>query len=73
MKQISQLILPDDLQIDILFDNGKLAYTFEYRDNTYGNAVKIPSKKVADIATACLILFTNALETKKKLENESIS
>ena len=67
MKQISQVVLPDNLQIDLLFQNGKLGYTFDHDGKPYGTSVKIPSKKVADIAACCLVLFTNALETKKEL------
>ena len=71
MKSIAQLTLPEDLNIELLFDHGKLAYTFSHQDKTFGNAVKLPSKSVLDIASSCLILFTNAVETKKALENES--
>lgn len=67
MKNISRITLPDGLEIDLMFNNGKLAYTFEHDGKPYGNAVKIPSKSVVDIATSCLILFTNAQETKKAL------
>lgn len=68
MKQVSQLTLPDGLEINLLYDNGKLAYTFEVAGETYGQGIKIPSKSVVDIASASLILFTNAIETKKALK-----
>jgi hypothetical protein len=68
MKSICQLTLPGDLDIDLMFDNGKLAYSFTFDGKPYGNAVKIPSKKVVDIASTCLILFANAFETKKELD-----
>jgi len=67
MKQITQIVLPGELEIDILFENGKLAYSFIHEGNSYGTSVKVPSKKVQDIASTCLVLFTNALETKKEL------
>lgn len=67
MKRISTITLPDNLEVDILFEKGKLAYTFVHNGQNYGNAVKLPSKTVTDIASACLILFTNAIETKKSL------
>ena len=68
MKRIDQLTLPGNLEIDLLFENGKLAYTFTFDGKQYGNAVKLPSKKVADIVAASMVLFTNALETKKELD-----
>lgn len=68
MKQITQLSLPGNLEIDLLFENGKLAYTFEHEGQNYGTSIKLPSKKVQDIASACLVLFTNALETHKELQ-----
>ena len=70
MKTIAQLVLPGNLEIDLMFDNGKLGYTFTHKEQVYGTSVKIPSKKVADIASVSLILFTNALETKKELDKE---
>lgn len=68
MRKIVQLTLPDSLEIDLLFENGKLAYTFQYDGKSYGNAVKIPSRSVDDIASACLVLFTNAVETNRELK-----
>jgi hypothetical protein len=67
MKRVSQITLPDGLEVDVLFEKGTLAYTFVHNGQNYGNAVKLPSKSVSDIASACLILFTNAIETKKAL------
>ena len=71
MKRITQLTLPNNLNIDVLFDNGKIAYTFEYKKETYGTSVKLPSRKVEDIACACLVLFTNAVETYNKLNEDN--
>lgn len=68
MKRISTITLPGNLDIDILFEKGKLAYTFTHDGKPYGNAVRLESKKVSDIASACMVLFTNALDTKKALE-----
>ncbi len=61
------MVLPNGLEIELLFDKGKLAYTFTYEEQVYGNAVKLPSKSVADIASASMILFTNAIETYENL------
>lgn len=68
MTTIAQMTLPGDLDIDLMYGNGKLAYSFTHKEQPYGNSVKLPSKKVIDIASTCLILFTNALETKKELD-----
>jgi hypothetical protein len=68
MKQITTITLPDNLDIDLLFEKGKLAYTFKHNGENYGNAVQLPSKSISDIAAACLVLFTNAMETKKALK-----
>lgn len=67
MKEISELTLPNGLSITLLFENGKLAFTFEHEEKTFGNAVELPSRKVVDIASACMVLFTNAVETKNAL------
>lgn len=67
MKQIAQLNLPNNLEISLFYENGKLAYSFEHEGKPYGIGVPLPSKKITDIAATCLILFTNALETKKEL------
>lgn len=72
MKQISTITLPGGLDIDLLFDHGKLAYTFTKDEKSYGNAVKLESRKVNDVAIACVVLFTNALETKKALDEGTI-
>jgi hypothetical protein len=68
MKRVSQFVLPGDLDIDILCEKGKIAYTFLYKGESYGNAVTLPSRKLEDIVAACLVLFTNAIETKKELD-----
>lgn len=68
MKQISTVTLPENLEIDLTFNNGFIAFTFLHKGKTYGNAVKLPSKSITDIASACVVLFTNAVETKKSLK-----
>jgi hypothetical protein len=68
MNKISSVVLPGNLEVDILFKNGKLGYTFLHEGKNYGNAVKLPSKSVTDIASVCLVLFTNAVETKEALK-----
>lgn len=68
MKRISTVTVAENLDIDILYEKGKLAYTFQHNGQNYGNAVRLPSKSVADIASACFLLFTNAVDTKKALK-----
>ena len=74
MKTISQLVLPGGLEVDLLFNKGKIGYTFVHKDKPYGQAVQLPSRSVNDIAATCLVLFTNALETKAHLDkNEQVN
>jgi hypothetical protein len=67
MNVVKTLSLPQGFDIDILFKNGKLGYTFQFNGQNYGTAVKPESRKVADIAAACLLLIINAGETYKEL------
>lgn len=67
MHSVSQIILPGGLEIELYYKNGKLAYSFEHEGKPYGTKIALPSKSVLDIASACLILFTNAQETYKEL------
>ena len=68
MDEIKTLTLPQGFDIDILFKNGKIGYTFVWDGQNYGTAIKPQSKKVADIASACLLLLINAGETYKELQ-----
>jgi len=56
-------------EINLTFNNGTLAYTFEHEGNRYGNAVKVESRKALDIASSAFGLLTNALETIEKLHD----
>lgn len=67
MHKVSQITLPNGLEIELYFQNGKLAYSFEYEGKPYGTKITLPSKSVLDIATGCLMLFTNAQEVYKEL------
>ena len=67
MNEVATLSLPQGFDIDILFKNGKIGYTFQFNGQNYGTAVKPQSKKVADIAAACLLLIINAGETWQEL------
>lgn len=62
--------MPQGFDIDILFKNGKIAYTFVYEGQNYGIGVRPESKKTADIAAACLLLLINAAETYKELSKD---
>jgi len=59
--------MPEGFDIDVLTKNGKIGYTFKYNGQNYGTAVKPNSRKMADIASACLLLIINAQETYKEL------
>lgn len=67
MNEVSTLSLPQGFDIDILIKNGKIGYTFQFEGQNYGTAVKPKSKKIADVAAACLLLLINADETYKEL------
>ncbi len=72
MDKISTFILKEQ-SIDMLYNKGKLAYTFEYGGKSYGQKVDLKSKSVIDIASATFLLLENALETieaVKKLPND---
>lgn len=60
----------EGIDIDILFKNGFLGYTFQFEGKPYGQKVKVKSKSVVDITSATFLLIENALATYKKL-NES--
>lgn len=67
MHKVSQLSLPDGLEIELYYQKGQLAYSFDFEGKPYGTKVTLRSKSVLDIATACMVLFTNAQETYKEL------
>lgn len=67
MNEVTTLSLPQGFDIDILIKNGKIGYTFQFEGQNYGIAIKPKSRKVADVAVACLLLLINADETYKEL------
>lgn len=67
MNEVTTLSLPQGFDIDILIKNGKIGYTFQFEGQNYGTAVRPKSRKVADVAVACLLLLINADETYKEL------
>lgn len=68
MDKISSFILKGQ-SIDMLYNNGKLAYTFEYDGKNYGQKVEVKSKSILDIASATFLLLENALETIEAVKN----
>lgn len=67
MKNVQQFILPDGLEINVFYQKGKLAYNFTHNGQSYGNAIRLEKKDIESIVGASLLLFTNAIETKKAL------
>ncbi len=67
MHSVSQLTLPNGLEIELYYRKGQLAYSFDYNGEPYGTKITLPGRSVLDIATSCLILFTNAKETYEEL------
>ena len=70
MTKINTFTL-EGLDIDILYNNGFLAYTIQYEGKTYGQKIKVKSKRIVDITTATFLLIENALSTHKQLKNEN--
>lgn len=70
MDEIKTITLPQGFDIDLLYKNGKIGYTFVFNGQNYGTAIKPQSKKVADIAAACLLLLINAAETYAELQKD---
>lgn len=67
MHKVSQLSLPNGLEIELYYQKGKLAYSFTYEGKPYGTKITLPNRTVIDIASACLILYTNAQATYEEL------
>ncbi len=57
-----------DVEINLLFRNGLLGYTFEKDGKFYGQKVELTSKSVQGIASATFLLFQNAIETLEAVE-----
>lgn len=57
--------------VDILYRNGQLAYSFIHNGKPYGVKVAPKSRKTADIADAVFLLLTNFLDTKEQLDHDS--
>lgn len=60
-----------DVDIDILYKNKAVAFTFEIDGKKYGNKVAVPSRKAQDIINASFLLFTNAAESIEAIKNEN--
>lgn len=67
MKKVSVITLPDNLEVNVFYEKGKLAYSFVHNGKDYGNAIKLDKKSVVNIINASLLLFTNAVETRQAL------
>lgn len=59
--------MPGNLEVNVFYERGKLAYSFTHEGKDYGNAIKLEKKGVMDIINASLLLFTNAVETRQAL------
>lgn len=49
--------------IDVLYENKNLAYTFEHEGKHYGSKVELPNKSTMSIVSATWLLIQNAMET----------
>ncbi len=59
----------EGIDIDILYKNGFLGYTFMFNNQPYGQKIRVKSKSVVDITSATFLLIENALATYKKLND----
>ncbi len=55
-------------EISVIYRNGFLGYTFEKDGKTYGNKVKVESKKVQDISSVAFLLFLSFIETYETVQ-----
>lgn len=56
-----------EVTFDVTFNNGFLAYTFNYLDKTYGIKLDVGGRKVLDIASVAFQLALNAIETYENI------
>lgn len=56
------------VDIDLMFQKRKLAYTLEIDGKRYGNAVDVKSRKTEDLVNATFLLLTNAVDTLDDLK-----
>lgn len=68
--QISQFTYKDT-NVDLTYNNGWIAYTFEKNHKTYGGRIKIETKKHMDLISYAFNLAINLLETYEALNNEN--
>lgn len=62
MNKISTFTYKDK-SIDVLYQNGNIAYAFEHDGNHYGNKVKLEDRSIITIASTVWVLLQNAIET----------
>lgn len=62
MQKISQFTFKGT-EINMLYRNGYLGYTFEKDGKTYGYRVKPESRSISDISNSCFLLLTNFVDT----------
>jgi hypothetical protein len=70
MNKINTFTL-EGFDVDVLYQNGYLAYSFEFDGKPYGQKIKLESKSVVDISTVTFLLLENALATHKKLNENN--
>lgn len=56
-----------DITFDVIYNNGFLAYTFQYLGKTYGIKLDVSGRKVLDIASVAFQLALNAIETYENI------
>jgi len=56
--------------IEMIFNNGFLAYSFKHDDKPYSQKIKIESRSVMSISAVTFLLLENALATIEKLHDK---
>ena len=58
----------DDVEVNLLYRNGYLGYTFEVDGKTFGNKVKLESKSIQDVAATTFLLFQSFIDTREAVK-----
>jgi hypothetical protein len=72
MKRISVFTFRDT-ELNIAYDNGNLAYTFEVDGKTYGYKVELKKKGIKEVSDATALLILNFFDTFDALKNDRSS
>lgn len=52
-----------ETEINVIYRNGFLSYTFEKDGKTFGNKIKLEKKDIQSVSSVAFLLFLNFAET----------